>query len=171
MLYGPNVDDDRNVTESEGKIAGEEFLAFAGDPSPGRENVRLMVQVPSLSTRTTRHRDRAVFGLARNLRRDCHFRRMGLKRGCAVAYTDKGTGTGAHDLTSNVVNLITGVTAGADQAGKDSIFTAGISDQERHEFNVETPGRFAFKHAHSQQNPEKDWDRNVLQSIRFAFSS
>lgn len=47
MLYGPNVDDDRNVTESEGKIAGEEFLAFAGDPSPGRENVRLMVGAES----------------------------------------------------------------------------------------------------------------------------
>ena len=27
----------------------------------------------------------------------------GLKRGCAVAYTDKGTGTGAHDLATDTV--------------------------------------------------------------------
>src|SRR6476646_357840 len=35
--------------------------------------------------------------------------------------------------------------------------------------NVATPNRFAFKHAHSQQNPEKDWGKNVLRSIKFAF--
>ena len=33
----------------------------------------------------------------------------GLKRGCAVAYTDKGTGTGFHDLATDTVNLQNGV--------------------------------------------------------------
>ena len=51
----------------------------------------------------------------------------GLKRGCAVAYTDKGTGTGAHDLQNNTVNLIRGERADAAVAGDDSNFTARLS--------------------------------------------
>ncbi len=37
----------------------------------------------------------------------------GLKRGCAVAYTDKGTGNGAHELDTNTITLINGLTASA----------------------------------------------------------
>src|SRR3977135_2192415 len=93
----------------------------------------------------------------------------GLKHGCAVAYTDKGTGTGAHDLQNNSVNLMRGERADAAQARDDSNFTARLSDSQRALFNAATPNRFAFKHAHSQQNPEKDWGENVLRSIKFAF--
>jgi hydroxybutyrate-dimer hydrolase len=93
----------------------------------------------------------------------------GLKHGCAVAYTDKGTGTGADDLQNNTVNLIRGERADAAQAGDDSNFTARLSDSQRALFNAATPNRLAFKHAHSQQNPEKDWGDNVLRSIKFAF--
>ena len=42
----------------------------------------------------------------------------GLKHGCAVAYTDKGSGTGVHDLAANTVNLIDGVRQDAVTAGK-----------------------------------------------------
>ncbi|NUN62298.1 MAG: D-(-)-3-hydroxybutyrate oligomer hydrolase, partial [Burkholderiaceae bacterium] len=45
-LYGPNVDAQGNVTASEGKVAGTEYIAFADDGS-GRQNVTLMVQVPA----------------------------------------------------------------------------------------------------------------------------
>ena len=93
----------------------------------------------------------------------------GLKRGCAVAYTDKGTGTGAHNLQTNTVNLMRGERADAAAARDDSNFTADIKERERTAFNAATPNRFAFKHAHSQQNPEKDWGDNVLASIKFAF--
>ena len=51
----------------------------------------------------------------------------GLKRGCAVAYTDKGTGTGAHNLQTNTVNLMRGERADAAIAGDDSNFTAALS--------------------------------------------
>jgi hydroxybutyrate-dimer hydrolase len=54
-------------------------------------------------------------------------------------------------------------------ARDDSNFTADIKEGERAAFNAHTPNRFAFKHAHSQQNPEKDWGDNVLASIKFAF--
>jgi hydroxybutyrate-dimer hydrolase len=76
---------------------------------------------------------------------------------------------GTHDLQNDTVNLINGLRAPASTAGDESNFTAEATATERADFNTATPNRFAFKHAHSQQNPEKDWGRNVLQSIEFAF--
>ncbi|MDQ2778104.1 MAG: D-(-)-3-hydroxybutyrate oligomer hydrolase, partial [Pseudomonadota bacterium] len=93
----------------------------------------------------------------------------GLKHRCAVAYTDKGTGNGVHDLQADTVNLIDGRRSGATAAGTASNFTARLSNAERMAFNAATPNRFAVKHAHSEQNPEKDWGLNTLQAIEFAF--
>ena len=36
-------------------------------------------------------------------------------------------------------------------------------------FNAAFPNRFAYKQLYSQQNPEKDWGQNVLDSVRLAF--
>ena len=168
-LYGPNVAADGTVTASEGLIAGDEYLAFEkGDD--GRRNVTMMVQVPDsfdpangCIVTAPSSGSRGVYGAIATAGE------WGLKHGCAVAYTDKGTGTGADDLQNNTVNLIRGERADAAQAGDDSNFTARLSDSQRALFNAATPNRFAFKHAHSQQNPEKDWGDNVLRSIKFAF--
>src|SRR5665647_839387 len=46
---------------------------------------------------------------------------------------------------------------------------AARSSIERAAFNLATPNRFAIKHAHSQQNPEKDWGKWTLQSVEFAY--
>ncbi|MBI2891038.1 MAG: D-(-)-3-hydroxybutyrate oligomer hydrolase [Nitrospirae bacterium] len=169
VLYGPNIDLNGGNTLGEGKIAGEEHLAFAGDAS-GKENVVLMVQIPAsfnaadpCIVTAPSSGSRGVYG-AIGTAGD-----WGLKRGCAVAYTDKGTGTGAHDLQNGKVNLITGEVESADVAGKNSHFTAKASPAQLAAFNAATPNRFAFKHAHSEQNPEQDWGRDVLQSIEFAF--
>src|SRR5215207_11390366 len=70
----------------------------------------------------------------------------GLKRGCAVAYTDKGSGTGAHNLQNNTVNLLRGERADVAVAGDTANFIAAISDSQRMTFNAATPNRFAFKH-------------------------
>src|SRR3984893_1417568 len=168
-LYGPNVKADGTVTTSEGLIAGDEYIAFekkAGE----RGRVTMMVQVPDNFSPTASciiaapsSGSRGVYGAIATAGE------WGLKHGCAVAYTDKGTGTGAHDLQNNSVNLMRGERADAAQAGDDSNFTARLSDSQRALFNAATPNRFAFKHAHSQQNPEKDWGDNVLRSIKFAF--
>jgi hypothetical protein len=69
-------------------------------------------------------------------------------RGCAVAYTDKGTGTGAHDLQNDRGNLIDGLVVSAADAGEDSIFTVNLSPAELALFNVATPNRSSFMHAH-----------------------
>jgi hydroxybutyrate-dimer hydrolase len=169
VLYGPNIDLNGQDTLGEGKIAGEEHLTFAGDAS-GKENVTLMVQIPAsfdplnpCIVTAPSSGSRGVYG-AIGTAGD-----WGLKRGCAVAYTDKGTGNGAHDLQNNTVNLITGVRETAAAAGKDSNFTAKIGPAQLAAFNAATPNRFAFKHAHSEQNPEAEWGEHVLQSIEFAF--
>jgi hypothetical protein len=40
---------------------------------------------------------------------------------------------------------------------RTAAFNAGLSATELAAFNTATPNRFAFKHAHSGQNPEKNW--------------
>jgi hydroxybutyrate-dimer hydrolase len=167
-LYGPNVTSGGVVTASEGRIAGDEYIMFEkqGD---GRR-VTMMVQVPAsfdpnngCIVTAPSSGSRGVYGAIATAGE------WGLKRGCAVAYTDKGTGTGAHNLQTNTINLIRGERADAAAAGNNSNFTADITASQRAAFNAATPNRFAFKHAHSQQNPEKDWGRNVIRSIKFAF--
>ncbi|MFL5001605.1 MAG: 3-hydroxybutyrate oligomer hydrolase family protein [Xanthobacteraceae bacterium] len=169
-LYGPNITANGTVTAGEGLIAGDEYITFdkQGD---GRTRVTMMVQVPDTYDPSNgcivtapSSGSRGIYGAIATAGE------WGLKRGCAVAYTDKGTGTGAHDLQNNTVNLIRGERADAATAGRDSNFNADISEAQRAAFNAATPNRFAFKHAHSQQNPEQDWGKNVLRSIKFAFS-
>lgn len=168
VLYGPNIDLDGNDTLGEGRIAGHEYLAYADDGT-GEQNVTMMVQVPAsfdpanpCIVTATSSGSRGVYGAIATSGE------WGLKRGCAVAYTDKGTGMGVHDLQADTVNLIRGERADADAAGDASNFTADLSDAERTQFNNATPNRFAFKHAHSQQNPEADWGKNTLQAVEFA---
>jgi len=64
--------------------------------------------------------------------------------------------------------VFNGLRAPASTAGNESNFTAELTAAELAAFNAATPNRFAFKHAHSQQNPEMHWGRNVLQSIELA---
>lgn len=168
-LYGPNIDKNGNDTLGEGKVAGCEHLVYADDGS-GRKNVTLMVQIPAsfdpanaCIVTGSSSGSRGVYGAIGSSGE------WGLKRGCAVAYTDKGTGNGLHDLMSDAVGLIDGTRTGADAAGAASHFTAVLSDAERAAFNAAFPNRVAYKHAHSQQNAEADWGKNTLQAIVFAF--
>jgi hydroxybutyrate-dimer hydrolase len=167
-LYGPNIDNNGGDTLGEGKIAGCEYLAYADDGS-ARQNVTLMVQIPaSFDPRNacivtaTSSGSRGIYGAIGASGE------WGLKRGCAVAYTDKGSGNGLHDLMTNAVGRIDGTRA-PNLPAAESHFTAKLSDAERAAFNAAFPDRVAFKHAHSQQNPEADWGKHTLQAIVFAF--
>jgi hydroxybutyrate-dimer hydrolase len=91
----------------------------------------------------------------------------GLKRRCAVAYADKGSGMGVHDLATDTVNLQNGAREAAAAAGKNSNFTS-LAGSALANFNAAHPNRIAVKHAHSQQNPEKDWGVDTLDAVRFA---
>ncbi|MFM0416429.1 D-(-)-3-hydroxybutyrate oligomer hydrolase [Paraburkholderia aromaticivorans] len=168
-FWGPNVDLNGNDTLGEGKIAGKEYLAFADDGS-GTQNVTMLVQIPAsfnpdqpCIVTATSSGSRGVYGAISAAGE------WGLKRGCAVAYNDKGSGNGAHELSSNRVTLIDGTLQDATAAGKNSFFTANLGNTDLATYNSQFPNRYAFKHAHSQQNPEKDWGKNTLQAIQFAY--
>ncbi len=168
-MYGPNVDKAGVAGSAEGKIAGKEYITYVGDSS-GRRNVTLMVQIPSTFDKAkpcivtgASSGSRGVYGAIGTAGE------WGLKNGCAVAYTDKGTGTGLHTLDDNTVNLRNGLLATAAIAGKDSLFTAALPGTTAAALNAQLPNRIAFKHAYSQQNPEKDWGRNTLDAVAFAF--
>lgn len=163
VLYGPNVDLAGKDTLGEGKVAGDEYLTLL-------DGVTLMVQVPErfdpknpCIVTASSSGSRGVYGAVGTSGE------WGLKRGCAVAYTDKGTGTGFHDLATDSVNLTTGEWTIREKAGADSLFTAALTDADRTRYLREFPNRVAIKHAHSQRNPEKDWGRYTLAAVDFAF--
>jgi len=169
VLYGPNIDLSGADTLGQGKIAGDEYFAYADDGS-GRQNVTMMVQIPSsfdpanaCIVTAVSSGSRGVYGAIATAGE------WGLKRGCTVAYSDKGTGNGTHDLQADTVNLIDGLRQDAVAAGTQSNFTADLSASELAAFDSATPNRFAFKHAHSQQNPERSWGRHTLLAVKFAF--
>jgi len=169
VLYGPNIDTQGGNTLGEGKIAGEETIAY-DDEGTGQVNATMMVQIPAsfdvnnpCVVTGTSSGSRGVYGAIATAGE------WGLKHRCAVAYTDKGSGMGVHDLAGNTVNLMDGTRTDAATAGAGSNFTANLSDADRTSFNTAFPNRFAVKHAHSQQNPEKDWGRYTLHAVEFAF--
>ena len=174
-LYGPNVDANGSIGTGEGLVAGSEYIAYADDGT-GKKNVTLMVQVPAsfdparaCIVTATSSGSRGVYGAIST-------GEWGLKRGCAVAYTDKGTGSAPHDLQNDTVPLANGMRQRADTAIFGTVpqfsdmvaFNAGLNPSELTAFNQATPHRFAFKHAHSGQNPEKDWGRHTLAAVRLA---
>ena len=167
-LYGPNVTADGSVTDGEGKVAGTEYIAFSDDGT-GTRNVTLMVQLPTTFDpakpciiTATSSGSRGVYGAMST-------GEWGLKKGCAVAYSDKGTGAAPHDLQNDTVPLIDSTRSTSAAAGKGASFRAPLTAAELTAFKAATPNRFAFKHAHSQQNPEKDWGRSTLQAVEFAY--
>ncbi|HKE20131.1 MAG TPA: 3-hydroxybutyrate oligomer hydrolase family protein [Kofleriaceae bacterium] len=167
-FWGPNVDLDGNDTLGEGKIAGTEYLAFSDDGT-GTRNATLLVQIPdSLDpdhpciVTATSSGSRGVYGGISAAGE------WGLKRGCAVAYTDKGTGNGGHELMTDTVTLIDGALSPRGDAGTTSLFGAALSADELAAFNADSPYRYAYKHAHSQQNPEASWGLYTLQAVQFA---
>ncbi len=167
-LYGPNVDAQGKVTTGEGKVAGTEYIAFADDGT-GRKNVTLMVQVPASFNPAKPCMITATASGSRGVYGGISTGEWGLKRGCAVAYSDKGTGGAPHDLQNDTVPLIDGTRTTATAAGKSAAFNAGLNATELAAFNTATPNRFAFKHAHSGQNAEKDWGSSTLQAVEFGY--
>ncbi len=162
-FYGPNVTSDGVVTTDEGLIAGSEYLVL------NKYGVTMMVQIPSTFdpanaciVTAPSSGSRGVYGAIGTAGE------WGLKKGCAVAYTDKGTGMGIHDLATDTVHLLDGARTTADDAGRDAHFRA-LKGRKLERFNEDFPNRIAYKHAHSEKNAEKHWGRDVNHSIKFAF--
>lgn len=186
-LYGPADDT---------LYPGTEYQAFVGD---GLNRAALMVQVPdSLDTQapcivvSPTSGSRGIYGSVGT------GGAFALENGCVAAYTDANKGTGAVALTSRTgyslqlepIDLNADLNADLDtdldaepSRATFRIPTTGSADADRPGFSGATlpdeaavdsyaetfPNRFAFKHAHSQQNIEKDWGLHTVQAVEFAF--
>ena len=106
-FYGPGVPHEPGSDAPPELIFGDEFLVFSDRGATQNDTMRVQVTVafdpgqPCIVTGASSG-SRGVYGAVGTSGE------WGLKRGCAVAYTDKGTGTGAHDLDDDSVNLIRG---------------------------------------------------------------
>jgi hydroxybutyrate-dimer hydrolase len=169
-LFGPNMDQATGKpVDDDGKIAGDEILAFADDGG-GRQNVAMLLQIPAnLSTERRCLIAIPVNGSASLFRDIVDFGYWGLRHQCAVVYNDKGHGNGFHLLETDSVNSIDGRQAAAQEAGPTAHFRADLDEAARASFLKDWPHRVAFKAAHSKQNPEKDWGTDLLRSVQFAF--
>lgn len=142
-------------------VPGREFQAFATLDGASQPH-RVLLQVPDAFDAKARcivvaasSGSRGVYGAI------ALAGAWGLPKGCAVAYTDKGAGTGYVDLDSGSGNALDGTRAGADAVREFAPHAA--TDAPAH--------RVAFKHAHSQDNPEADWGRHVRQAAEFALQA
>ncbi|MBV8247203.1 MAG: hydrogenase [Comamonas sp.] len=168
LLYGPNITAQGQVTAGEGLIPGREAVAVLDDGT-GRKQTVIAVLVPDSFNPGNpcivlgpSSGSRGVYGAIGTAGE------WGLKKGCAVALTDAGKGVGLHNLADDTVNKIDGTRATRTAAGMLSFFAASISYAARAAYNAAFPNRIAIKHAHSQQNPEKDWGHDTLAAGRYA---
>lgn len=140
-------------------VPGREFQAFAKLPGASQPH-RVLLQLPDHFDVNARcvvvaaaSGSRGVYGAI------ALAGAWGLPRGCAVAYTDRGAGTGYFDLDSQTGVALDGTRAARSEATLEFEPAPG----------AETHG-VAIKHANSQDNPEVDWGRDVLQAAQFALA-
>ncbi|RDS81083.1 hydrogenase [Dyella monticola] len=139
-------------------VPGREYQAFANIPDAHSPH-RVLVQVPDQFDQahrclvvTASSGSRGIYGAI------ALAGAWGLPRGCAVAYTDKGTGSGYFDYADN-----SGVTLDGERAKRGTAMLEFEPD-------AASGKGIAIKHAHSGDNPEADWGRHVLQAAQFGLA-
>ena len=167
-----------------GNFPGTEYQAYVGE---GVNRARLMVQVPDAFDPDApcivvapSSGSRGVYGAVGT------GGEWGLGRGCAVAYTDAGKGTGAVELTAGIgygmrlealdlaateeePSFVVPTTATVPEPDAAYGGIAPPSPDAVATFAETYPNRYAFRHAHSQKNVERDWGRWTVASVEFAF--
>jgi len=148
-----------DVYGADANVPGREYQAFARIPG-ARSPHRVLAQVPDgYDTKarclivTASSGSRGIYGAI------ALAGAWGLPHGCAVAYTDKGAGSGYFDVASTTGSALDGTQA-----------TAGSADLEFVPKSASADAGVAVKHAHSQDNPEGDWGRHVLQAAQFGLA-
>jgi hydroxybutyrate-dimer hydrolase len=143
---------------STASVPGREFGALATVPG-ARQPHRVLAQVPDAFDAgrrclvvTASSGSRGVYGAI------AVAGAWALPRGCAVAYTDKGAGTDYFDLDAGQGIAADGTPAGAGMPPAFAPTSASGTG-------------IAFKHAHSQDNPEADWGRHVRQAADFGLQA
>ena len=168
VFYGPGVSTEGTAATGEGKIAGTEVMAFSTDSS-GAAAATLMVQIPDNFSVDNACIVTATSSGSRGILGGFPWGLGCVRRGGGAATPPGGRGGAPHDLANDTVPLIDGTRATSAAAGNNAQFRANLTSAELAALNTATPNRFAFKHAHSQRNPEKDWGSFTLQAVEFAF--
>ena len=145
-------------------VAGVEILAAVRTPD-GRGTTTVMLQLPSTFDPkrpclvvVSSSGSRGIYGALPTAGE------WGLRNGCAVAHTDKGTGVGFLDLDSGTGYRID-LMPTRDLDDPLLTFRPG-GDDGLAAYGKEHPHRVAAKHAHGGGNPEKDWGLYVLQAAK-----
>jgi hydroxybutyrate-dimer hydrolase len=149
------------------RIAGVEYLAAVRKPSgPGVTTV--MLQVPArfdpadpCLVAVASSGSRGIYGALPTAGE------WGLRAGCAVVHTDKGTGTGFHDFDSGTAWRID-LVATTDPADPLIAWQPARSPALE-AWQKERPHRLAVRHAHGGDNPEREWGQYLLQAIEAGF--
>jgi hydroxybutyrate-dimer hydrolase len=138
-------------------VPGREFSAFARVPGAASPH-RVLVQMPDAFDANARclvvaasSGSRGVYGAI------ALAGAWGLPRGCAIAYTDKGTGSGYYDLDSQTGVALDGTRADSGALEFEPPHAPGASG-------------VAIKHAHSGDHPEADWGRHMQQAAQFGLA-
>lgn len=146
------------------RIAGVEYLAAIRTPD-GVGTTTVMLQIPAgfdasrpCLVVAASSGSRGIYGALPTAGE------WGLRHGCAVAHSDKGTGTGFWDLDTGTgyrIDLLP--TRDAD----DALLTFRPAPGDAlEEWRRAHPHRVAVKHVHSRRNVERDWGRYVLQAAK-----
>lgn len=144
---------------SAANVPGREYQVFAKVANAHSPH-RILVQVPdAFDTKarclvvTASSGSRGIYGAI------ALAGAWGLPHGCAVAYTDKGTGSGYFDTASATGIALNGTPARDGDAELEFVADSYTAD-----------AGIAVKHAHSGDNPEADWGRHVLQAAAFGLA-
>ena len=140
-------------------VPGREYQAFARIPG-ARAPHRVLLQVPDHFDRqkrclvvTASSGSRGIYGAI------ALAGAWGLPHGCAVAYTDKGTGAGYFDYADN-----SGVALDGRRAKR------GEAELEFQPTPAPQSAGIAVKQMNSGDNPEADWGRHVIQAAQFGLA-
>ncbi len=145
-------------------VAGVEYLAALRDPQ-GAGVSAVLVQIP----RRFDPRKPCLVVVASSGSRGIYgalptAAEWALRRGCAVAHTDKGTGVGLWDVDRGAGIRIDGTVA-TDR--NDPMLSFAPAAQGGSGL---PPHAVLFKHAQSGRNPEADWGRFVLRAGQLGFA-
>jgi hydroxybutyrate-dimer hydrolase len=161
VIFGPSVDAALGRRGNDGKVAGREYRAFV-KPEDGIP-ATAVVQIPAdfdfdapCIVAAPSSGSRGVYGAISTAEAAFNYH-------CAVALTDKGS-NGFHDLDGRWHFNIAGELVN-DLNVQFRADTSGAKGSGRSDGGGP---RIAFKHAHSGDNPERNWGQYVLLSIELA---
>jgi hydroxybutyrate-dimer hydrolase len=149
------------------RVAGVEYLVAVKTPD-GRGTTTAMLQIPAdfdasnpCLIAVASSGSRGIYGALPTAGE------WGLRHGCAVVHTDKGTGIGVWDLDRGRGYRIDGLVT--EDAADPLVTYAPPADARLAAHAAAEPHTFLFKHAQSGTNPEAEWGTYLLQAIRVGF--